>query len=1137
MRERIGTLLLVVLLVFSAAMTAQGKCETVETALPLASECTDAEQKMDQERPEAEQSKKENVRQDETAQASPAENPVEGGKENNTKDVSLESPLEEEPSPAALPAVEEAEERGKEDGSEENGQHETGKTEEREEDEAPDRIPSEENAGVNSDISAEEQTPSPAENESDEETEKGSEAGQISEDKEINGSAQTVSEKNSEQEETPVSSLSKATGLKLTSSSLSEITLSFQGDTEPTRYRVYRATSKSGKYTYLGYAWEPKTGTGSYLYEDATARKGITYYYKVRAIILTDGKSQWGAEYSSVVSGTPLPSDVGKVTGHSRSVSEITVSWNAVKGASGYQIARSTDLYSGYKVLSAAVAASRTVFIDKQAKVGNQYYYCVRAYYDRQNGSGRVYGPYTYSSVVLCEPAAPKGFAIKKYTDSAVMLTWTPEKGVNYYNIKYSWQEAGKTQSETVVGIGQARSEYTVKDLKPGQKLTFQIQSIAITARGDEMRSGVAECTLTMPGGEEKGAADSDKTNMNGEDTDETAGTESEDKTPEEEPLFPGEENEPLIEKEPLTASPEITRLEVTSDGIRLIWNESPGAESYRVERSTKQNSGYRTLAQKITESGFLDMNATMGQGYYYRVTALDGKGTELKSASKGVFAALPLQLTAKKGSDGYYTFTWPLQKNADYYRIFRSKDGEAYTLMKTISGAASRSWKDSGVSAGCTYSYYVQALKTVDGMRLAGEKGTIRSFYIGVKENPAIQVTQGPSSITVTWEKVENASGYVIYGAIGDANLKRLGIVSGTVTSWSQSPPAASGYLTYYVRAYTTVGRKNYYAPSSGSVTIRRMAAPQVMVSRGPEGNTACVEWSEVPEAQSYRVHYRRNPEEAYQYVETRERRAVIPAEGGKTLSVFVQAVSMEGENVFLGSRSAVKSYTPYWKYALLIGNSQYIAKSSLPRLAATAADVAGFSVVLDQRNGWKVNACANMTGPEILSSISRFYAASDENCTCLFYYSGHGLQGHNEMTGSLCGIDGSYVSLSQLKSALKQVPGKSIVLMDSCGSGAAVENDSGAPTLKEEKFSVITSSAAYETSYTNPFHSYFTYYLSFGSGYDYDRKKILQTQPADANGDGNISFQEISAYIARYLSSVSTLTDRLPEPDAPIY
>ena len=254
MRERIGTLLLVVLLVFSAAMTAQGKCETVETALPLASECTDAEQKMDQERPEAEQSKKENVRQDETAQASPAENPVEGGKENNTKDVSLESPLEEEPSPAALPAVEEAEERGKEDGSEENGQHETGKTEEREEDEAPDRIPSEENAGVNSDISAEEQTPSPAENESDEETEKGSEAGQISEDKEINGSAQTVSEKNSEQEETPVSSLSKATGLKLTSSSLSEITLSFQGDTEPTRYRVYRSTSKSGKYTYLGYA-------------------------------------------------------------------------------------------------------------------------------------------------------------------------------------------------------------------------------------------------------------------------------------------------------------------------------------------------------------------------------------------------------------------------------------------------------------------------------------------------------------------------------------------------------------------------------------------------------------------------------------------------------------------------------------------------------------------------------------------------------------------------------------------------------------------------------------------------------------------------------------------------------------------
>ena len=234
----------------------------------------------------------------------------------------------------------------------------------------------------------------------------------------------------------------------------------------------------------------------------------------------------------------------------------------------------------------------------------------------------------------------------------------------------------------------------------------------------------------------------------------------------------------------------------------------------------------------------------------------------------------------------------------------------------------------------------------------------------------------------------------------------------------------------------------------------------------------------------------------------------------------------------------------TPYWKFALLIGNSQYTAKSSLTKLAATAADVAGFSVVLDKQNGWKVNACANMTGSEILSAISRFFSGADQNCTCLFYYSGHGQQTRNDQTGSLCGIDGAYVTTAQLKAALGKYPGKSIVLLDSCGSGAAVENESGAATLTGENTSVITAAAAYQTSWATPFYSYFTYFLSYGSGYDAAKQAALSSQPADTNKDGVITFQEISLYIAKYLTAMSeargvtqTATWSLPDPGASIY
>ena len=269
---------------------------------------------------------------------------------------------------------------------------------------------------------------------------------------------------------------------------------------------------------------------------------------------------------------------------------------------------------------------------------------------------------------------------------------------------------------------------------------------------------------------------------------------------------------------------------------------------------------------------------------------------------------------------------------------------------------------------------------------------------------------------------------------------------------------------------------------------------------------------------------------------METADRAAVLPVKGGSTASVYVQALCTEGGKTFVGSRSVIKSLTPYWKYALLIGNSQYTSRSSLGRLAMCAADVEGLSVVLDKQHGWNVNICANLTGSEILSAIPRFFNGANESCTCLFYYAGHGSMSNDEKSGSMFGIDGSWATLGELKAALGRVPGKTVVLLDSCGSGAAVENDSGAATLDEDKYSVIAASKAYEKSFASLFYSYFTYYLSFGSGWDYNSQKDLSSLPADTDRDGTVTFRELCGYIARYLT-VSTLTTKLPEPDAPIY
>ena len=931
-----------------------------------------------------------------------------------------------------------------------------------------------------------------------------------------------------------VSELSKAVNLKLSSSGLWTIVLTFKGDTAPTGYKVYRATKKTGKYSSIGNAWEPVPGSGEYRYEDSTAKKGVAYYYKVRGFVNGEEGTRWGA-YSSVVSGKTKPASVGKVTGQSISSTSLKISWSKVSGASGYQISRSTNLNSGYKVL--ATAGGKTVsYTDKAAKVGTQYYYRVRAFYTPADGSGKIYGPYSYSSAILCEPTAPKNFKVSGHTDTSVTLAWTVVTGAKYYKVRYSWVEDGKTQTVTTDNIPQKQKSLTIGDRLPGQELTFQIWTVVdVTGKEDWMRSGSAECRFTMPGTPVSGnGADGPQAIADGEDGG-LPGTDTEEPA-EEEPLLPEEDEGPILEKDLSETVPSISGCDITIGGVQLFWTGTAGAVSYRVERSSKQNSGYKTIAEGIAAEEFLDTTAVATKAYFYRIVATDSMGTETAGQPKGIFASTALTITSKRGSDGYYTLTWPARKNAEEYRIYRSVNGGSFSQVKKIPASSARSWKDSNVSAGNTYDYYVRAWKTADGKKVAGAKGNIKSIYVGVKENPAVTVTQDAGKISLSWNRVQNASGYIIYGAKGDNQLKELARVSASATSWSQTPPAASGYLKYYVRAYAVVGSKKKFAPASDPVVIRRLAPPQITVERGTDADTLEVRWSAVSGAQSYRVYYRRNPEEDYQYIETEERFAVIPAQGGSTASVYVQALCTEEGKSFIGSRSGIKSCTPYWKFALLIGNSQYTSKSNLRRLAMCAADVTGISVVLDRQNGWNVSVCANLNGSEIQGAISRFFRDANENSTCLFYYSGHGNNSHTETTGSIYGTDGSFVTTAELKASLNQVPGKMIVLLDSCGSGAVVENESGADTLEEDKYSVLTASEAYELSYANPFHSYFSYYLSFGSGWDYDARKALATQPADADRDGTVTLQEMCSYILDHLKT-STLTTKLPEPDAPLY
>ena len=189
------------------------------------------------------------------------------------------------------------------------------------------------------------------------------------------------------------------------------------------------------------------------------------------------------------------------------------------------------------------------------------------------------------------------------------------------------------------------------------------------------------------------------------------------------------------------------------------------------------------------------------------------------------------------------------------------------------------------------------------------------------------------------------------------------------------------------------------------------------------------------------------------------------------------------------------------------------------------------------------------------IKNAISSTFAGADSDDVSLFFIATHGVTNveSGEYAGELVTYGGAdyddYMTLGELAEALKAVPGKVIVLLGSCGSGAAIvqngklrfvpdlsgesddafneaairafsELDEQLPADESEilpntgefrssKFYVMTAAAHQESSYgyegSNP-HNVFPYYFAMGA---------MGDKPADANGNGTITMVEMFNYI----------------------
>lgn len=166
---------------------------------------------------------------------------------------------------------------------------------------------------------------------------------------------------------------------------------------------------------------------------------GSNCSFKIRAYRTEkDGSITYG-KYSAVVKAKV---DLAKVEGFSaeyQSKAKVSLSWNKVSGAKGYQIYRSSKKTGKYKLVK-TIKKGATLSCSINHPKGSVYYYKIRAYTTGALGQ-RVYS--SYSAVKSAVPKAPK-LRIKKNSAKMVTLSWNKVARAEGYYIYRSSSKSGK---------------------------------------------------------------------------------------------------------------------------------------------------------------------------------------------------------------------------------------------------------------------------------------------------------------------------------------------------------------------------------------------------------------------------------------------------------------------------------------------------------------------------------------------------------------------------------------------------------------------------------------------------------------------------------------------------------------------